>query len=236
MILDLAISEVQQILGFRTDKIPEITRALAFAQEELEKPNRTYPWWLRTQNDTAIVTIKNSPKYSIPADYIEDTEELDGNLFIYTIAGQINSRTIFLKKQSFELAQVRYYGNWPYIYSNPPGAILDQSTGIGPGVPRDYYLGDTFVLLYPVPDAVYNVSWRYWAKDALQATGVENKWLKNAPWVLIGMAALKLGMDLGNSQAVSTAQAVLSQAQDNMFKAIINRNEAGRRRSMGSRL
>lgn len=235
MLLDTAISEVQQICGWRSDKVAEIIRALSYAQTEREKPNRTYPWFLRKENPTAITTIVGQPQYSIPSDYIEDTEEVDGNLFYYTL--QIPaSRTIFLKKQSFKNAQIRYYGEWPYVYTNPPGAILDTGSYIAPGVPREYYLGDTFVLLYPRPDAVYQISWRYWATDAAQALGQENKWLKNAPWVLIGHAATKLCMDLGYQQGQQTGQQVMQSAEENLFRAVIGRSEAGRRRNMGSRL
>jgi hypothetical protein len=245
MTLDQAIAEVQQICGWRSDKATEITRAITYAQVEREKPNRTYPWFLRKTNDTAIVTVANQPQYSIPSDYIEDTEELDGNLYIYLLSGggtptnppgDTISRTVFLKKQSFQYAQVRYYGEWPYVASNPPGSILDTGSFIGPGVPRDYYLGDTFVLLYPTPDAVYNVSWRYWAQDAAPALGQENKWLKNAPWVLIGDAATKISADLGYQQGMQTGAALSQSAAQNLFHATVNRGEAGRRRSMGSRL
>jgi hypothetical protein len=249
MILDQAIKEVQQICGWRSDKVAEITAALQYSQTEREKSNRTYPWFLRKQNDTAIVTSYNVPKYPIPTDYIEDTEEKDGNLFIFLQSspgasggaapqppGYSVSRTIFLKKQSFEPAQVRYYGEWPYVYYNAAGVIYDIGSTIGPGVPIDYYLGADSVTLYPAPDGVYNISWRYWAQDAPQALGQANKWLTNAPWCLIADAAIKIGMDLGNGQAVQTAQAVGAKAEDNLFRATINRSEAGRRRSMGSRL
>ena len=234
MILDQAIKEVQQIAGWRSDKVAEITAALQYAQTEREKPGLTYPWWLRKEA-IAITTVAMQPKYNIPSDYIQDTEEKEGNLFFYSIAGQTNSRTIFLKKMDFETAQIRYYGEWPYIYTNPPGAIEDQSSSICPGVPIDYYLGDVFVYLYPVPDNVYQISWRYWAADAAQAIGQENKWLKNAPWVLIGDAAKKICSDLQYAGGLATAQTISSEANANMFRATIHREEAGRRRSMGSR-
>jgi len=249
MILDQAIAEVQQICGWRSDKQTQIQNALQYAQTEREKPNRTYPWFLRKTNDQAIVTAYRQVTYPLPSDYIEDTEELEGNLFIYLLSsqgpsgvtppnlpGDARSRTIFLKKQAFRSAQERYYGEWPYVYYNPAGAIYDTGSEIGPGAPRDYYLGDTFVDLYPAPDGIYNISWRYWGQDAAQALGQENKWLKNAPWVLIGDAAAKIASDLGNDQAKATGLALSSSAADNLFRATINRNEAGKRRSMGSRL
>ena len=277
MILDQAVREVQQIAGWRSDKVAEITAALQYAQTEREKPNRTYPWFLRNTNDSAIITNQGLATYPIPSDYIEDTEEIDGNLYIYLLSspgpggslgtvltgpdGQVllgadgkvliapgsvttapqavgdpRSRTVFLKKQQFRLAQQRYYGDWPYVYANTAGYIYDTSHNLPPGVPREYYLGDTFVELYPVPDGVYFISWRYWAQDALQATGQENKWLKNAPWLIIGDAAAKICADLGNQQGFATATALSSSAATNLFNATINRNEAGKRRSMGSRL
>jgi len=249
MILDQAIAEVQQIIGWRSDKVPEITRALQYAQTEREKPNKTYPWFLRKTNDQAITTVYKQMQYSIPSDYIEDTDELDGNLYIYlqsspgpgggpppNLPGVPNTRVVFLKKQSFEHAQIRYFGEWPYVYYNPAGVLYDTGAEVGPGVPRDYYLGDTFVLLYPPPDGVYYISWRYWANDAAQALGQENKWLKDAPWVLIGDAAAKLAADLENDHAVQVATQISQAASSNLFAATINRGEAGRRRRMGSRL
>jgi hypothetical protein len=277
MILDQAIAEVQQIAGWRSDKVPQITNALSYAQTEREKPNRTYPWFLRKTNDQAIVTYFGQMQYPIPSDYIEDTEELAGNLYIYLMSspgpgpstqqvllgadgavllgadgavllsgggsvsppnppGAPNSRTVFLKKQSFEHAQQRYFGEWPYVYYNPAGILYDTGSEIGPGVPRDYYLGDTFVLLYPPPDGIYFISWRYWAQDAPQALGQENKWLKNAPWVLIGDAATKICADLQYAGGMTTAQGIAKTAEENLFRATINRGEAGRRRKMGSRL
>jgi hypothetical protein len=249
MTLDQAIAEVQQIAGWRSDKATQIQNALQYAQTEREKPNRTYPWFLRKTNDTAIVTVYKQQQYSIPSDYIEDTEELDGNLYIYTMSspgggtapppnlpGNPSSRTIFLKKQTFQHAQVRYYGEWPYVYYNPAGILYDTGSEIGPGAPRDYYLGDTFVLLYPAPDGVYNISWKYWAQDAPQTLGQTNKWLTNAPWVLIGDAATKICADLQYQGGMTTALGIAKTAEENLFRATINRGEAGKRRKMGSRL
>jgi len=276
MTLDQAIVEVQQICGWRSDKATQIQNAIAYAQREREKPNRTYPWFLRTTNDTAIVTSYGVMGYPIPSDYIEDSEEIDGNLYIYLLSspatvvttgliltgpdgailasipdasiliaspftttaapGTPNSRTVFLKKMNFKTAQERYFGVWPYVYANTTGFVYDTSGTLPPGVPRDYYLGDTFVNLYPPPDGTYNISWRYWGQDATPALGSENKWLKNAPWVLIGDAAAKISADLGYAAGVQTAVSISQSASDNLFRATINRNEAGKRRALGSRL
>jgi hypothetical protein len=249
VILDTAISEVQQICGWRSDKAVQIQNAITFAQTEREKPNRTFPWFLRKTNDTAIVTVFNQQNYPLPSDYIQDTDELEGNLYIYTQSSQgaspgppphapgvNNSRVIFLKKQPYEYAQKRYFGEWPYVYYNPSGVLYDTGSEIGPGAPRDYVLRDSDLILYPPPDGVYYISWRYWAQDATPTLGQENKWLKFAPWVLIGDAAAKISADLGYQQGMQTAAMISQGAGQNLFHATINRLEAGRRRSLGSRL
>jgi hypothetical protein len=188
--------------------------------------------------------------YSYPADYIQDSEELEGNMYLYTLSspgpqpggpppqavGNPMSRTVFIKKQTFELAQKRYFGEWPYVYANTAGYLYDTGQNLPPGVPRDYVLMPTGVMLYPPPDGIYYVSWTYWAQDVAQATGQANKWLTYAPWVLIGDAAAKIAADLGNQAAQQTAMNISGSASMNMFKSTVNRGEAGRRRAMGSRL
>lgn len=237
MTADQAVKEVQQIAGWRSDKTTEILLALQYAQTEREKPGSTFPWFLRKTNDSAIVTVAGTSIYSLPSDYIQDTDELDGNLYIYSLGlGVQQSRTIFLKKQNFETFQQRYFGEWPYVFAAPPGALVDQSDIIQNGVPIDYVLRDTDIVLGPTPDGIYNISWRYWAQDTTPALGQTNKWLTNAPWCLIGDAASKICSDLKYAEGVSAAQGIKNMADQNLFRAVIARQEAGKRRRMGSKL
>lgn len=232
MLFDIAISEVQQILGWRSDKAVEIGNALKYAQSQREMPGKTYPWFLR-QTKT-ITTVSGTQAYTIPAGYIQDTEEREGNLFMYsstTLLGK--SRTIFLNKISFEIAQQKYFGVWPF---SGDAILSDQSNTLASGPPRDYVLQESQILLYPTPNAVFTLNWRCWAAAVTLSAGIENAWLINAPWVLIGEAASKMAADLNNAAALATAQTILARANDDLFKATIHREEAGRRRSMGSRL
>jgi hypothetical protein len=234
MLLDQAIAEVQQIAGWRSDKATQIQAALQYAQTEREKPGLSFPWWLKKRS-SLILTI-GQPAYAYPSDYIQDSEESQGNLYIYTIPGQTNSRTVFLHKRSFEEAQVRYFGPWPYLYSTPTGEVTDQTQTIGPGMPVDYVQDASGLFLYPVPDATYTLVWSYWGNDIAQALGATNGWLTYAPWVLIGDAAKKICADLQNQAGVATAQEVLSKAESNLFRSVVAREESGRRRYMGSKL
>lgn len=234
MLLDQAIAEVQQIAGWRTDKATQIQAALQYAQTEREKPGLSFPWWLKKRS--SLVLTPNQQVYAYPSDYIQESEESQGNLYVYTIPGKTNSRTVFLRKRSFEEAQVRYFGVWPFVYSTPSGAAIDQTDTIGPGMPIDYVEDASGLYLYPVPNAGYTLVWSYWGNDTAQALGQTNGWLTNAPWVLIGDAAKKICADLQNQAGLATAQEILARAESNLFRSVVAREESGRRRYMGSKL
>lgn len=230
MNLETAIAEVQQILGWRSDKAAEITRALQYAQDEREKPGSTIPWFLEASQ--IVPTVIGQLPYLLPTDFIQEKDERDGGLF-YLTGGTLTSRAVFLRKMSYKDAQEKFFGVWPETGDANPSDISQQQA---PGIPREYVIIGSYVFLFPTPAAVYNLSMNYWGKAAPQIIGQENAWLKNAPWLLIGDAAAKLGADLGNATAVSTATALRDTAAQNLFRAVIHRQEAGRTRRMGSRL
>lgn len=227
---EAAIAEVQQIVGWRSDKATQIGNALQYAQAQREKPGATFPWFLRSTK--TIDTVAGTHSYSIPTGYIQDSDENDGNLFIYS-DGTSKSRTIFLTKGSFKTLQERYFGAWP---QSGEASLTDDSAEVENGTPREFALDGSNIFLYPVPDAAYTLYWKCWAAAQALSSGVENAWLQYAPWVLIGEAAQKIAADLGYAEGVAKAQAILSRANGDLFRESIHRNEAGRKRYMGSRL
>lgn len=230
MTLDQAIIEVQQICGWRSDKNTEITSALSYAQTEREKPGMTFPWWLWKEDQSMTALTIGSQTLALPSDYIQDTEEVEGNL---RYRASSTTRTFFLKKMDFETAEKYFFGDWSSVYDVDSTQITQA---ISPGTPKAYVLRESSLKIYPTPDAAYVLTWSYWGKDTAQASGQANAWLTNAPWVLIGDAAKKIAADLQNAGAVATAQQVLDRAEQNLFRSTIHRREAGRRRMIGSRL
>lgn len=231
MLGSVAVSEIQQILGFRSDQNQIILNALQYAQTEREKPGLTFPWWL-WQEDTPLSPLTiGSQTLALPTGFIQDSESIDANLRYNS--GVPNTRTVFLKKMDYKTAEQHYFGVWQSDYDCQQVTAVEA---ISPGPPKAYVLRQNSIRVYPAPDQAYVMTWSFWGADATISLTTENQWLKNAPWVLIGDAAKKVGSDLNNSAAVATASEILTRAEQNMFRSVIHREEAGRSRSMGSRL
>lgn len=228
MSADQAVIEVQQIAGWRSDKATEILAALRYAQSQREQPGATYPWFLKQVK--TITLIAGTVNYSLPTGYIQDTEERDGNLY-YFLGTSLESRPVFLRKWSYQDLLSKYLGVWPSNSDDPTSDVVDA------GNPRDYTLDMSQVYFYPIPDGVVtSINWACWAADVTPTLGQTNLWLTNAPWVLIGEAAAKVCSDLKYADGVSAAQTILARANSDLFRATIHRQEAGRKRAMGSRL
>jgi hypothetical protein len=230
MLGSAAVSEVQQILGWRTDKATQILAALQYAQTEREKPGLTFPWWLWKEDQSLPALTINSQTLALPSDFIQDSEEKDGNIrYVPTTA---NARTFFLKKMDFEIAEKNFFGDWSSFWD----VAIEAVNPLSPGTPKAYVLRQSSIRIYPKPDAAYVLTWSYWGKADTITLNTENAWLANAPWVLIADASKKLGADLQNGAAVATAQQIGQMAEQNMFRSTIARRESGRSRRMGSRL
>lgn len=226
MTADQAVAEVQQILGWRSDKATEILLALQYAQSQRERPGRTYPWFLRQVRTTPLVV--GQVTYTLPSGFIQDSEERDGNLYYY-LGTALASRPVFLKKVGYELLLQRNLGYYP---SDSDDVDADVETGD----PTEYAVDGSNILVFPIPDTVRTLYYRCWAADTTPTLGSTNLWLTHAPWVLVGEAAQKIGSDLENAAAVAKAQTILSRANRDLFVETVHRQEAGKRRSMGSRL
>lgn len=223
-----AVAQVQQICGWRSDRAAEILAALQFAQVEREKPGLTFPWWLLASSN--LVFTINDPVVLVPTNFIQEAEPTLNGDVVYVSGTGLSTKVRFLTKMDFKTATQSFYGA-----VLTPSELQDSSLR-RTGAPEVFSLSGQYFVVFPIPDQAYSVLWNYWGADTPISLNTTNKWLTNAPWVLIGDAAKKIGADLGNANAVSTASTILSTAESNMFRASIHRQEAGLSRRMGSRL
>lgn len=209
MTRDEAVSWVQFHLGSRTDLTTQAQNALNAAQEELERRD-FLPWFLRTEVATTT-TASSEERLAVPSDFIREWEE--GAL--YRIAD--NEELIPLEKNTLTVLRAQFRG-----------------TAIG--APTDYALDNDYFRLFPTPDAAYDVKMIYYAHDAVLATNVENRWLKNAPWMMIAEAIMILAPGLRDTAAYTLAEKKSLSAKSDVIRAGETRDIENRRLQMGGPL
>lgn len=226
---DAAVAQIQQGLGWRSDKATQIVAALQFAQTEREKPGMTLPWFLVAE-DQSLSVLTGITAVTLPTGFIKERESKQGNL---RYRASSTTRTWWLEKMDEQVANRTFFGSW----SDQDDEDRSADTALSPGLPRAYVLRKATIKIYPTPDANYTLTWDFYkAADMLALGSTENSWLMYAPWVLIGDAGMKMAADLRDKDALATFQAIVQKAQSTLIADVIEREQAGRSFSMGSRL
>lgn len=169
MDLDGAVALVRQGLGFRTDLEDQIIAALQAAQIELEGDNRSLPEFLKQEDDTLSITA-STQAVALPTGFIREFEEEGPNY-----AGT-DGQVYLVKKTKLEADT--YYFNFD------------------PGAPRAYVMRKNELLIYPVPDLAYTLTWSWYKSETFPASGGEtNLWFTTWPWLLVARAGMELAED-----------------------------------------
>lgn len=201
MLREEAIAFIQQQLGHRSGLSSTIITNLQAAQTYLEASPYKESWFLLS-GFTDLVTVADSRSVALPSDFNVEREE-DALQYVPTDG----TNEIELFKDDYDALQ-RYY----------------TSTVSGP--PEAYSLdGDSFSI-WPKPDAVYTLRFRYFKKDQVLSLNIENGWLKHAPMVLIGQAGIftaqglrdKDALGIFNSMRMEAGATLATQNEDRLHK------------------
>lgn len=218
MLRDLAVAQIKQILGFRSDKDAEIVEGLQFQQEDLEN-QATLPWFLRAE-DTTLVTTVDAERLTPPVGFIREWDE----------------DAVYIKF----VEPVTLHETWEPLYKDISPKFLRTSINnrlIDPSSderrPLAYAFDGTDFLLFPTPDAVYELKMIFYKKDALLTTNIENKWLKRLPYLLIGKAGLILAASLRDKDAVSVFAAFVATGMKQLNDVTTDRDMAGAKLVIG---
>lgn len=180
------ISLVQRRLGFRKDLANVILSELQAAQIRLEAGVTVptggifFPWFLQTEINS-IYTVVGEERILLPEDFIC---EIEGDaLYVYDGNADPGCQWIPLRKD--DLAFNR---------KAAPG------TGDKPSV---YTIDGTYFRILPVPSAVSRLKLLFMGRDAvLTDADSENKWLKWAPFLLMGEAGRETGYSSRDKDAM----------------------------------
>lgn len=193
MFRDVARARIQQTLGFRSDKETEIIAALQDAQVMLER-GATLPWFLQSEV-ASISTEDGEERVPIPTDFLREWE--DDPLW-YFIAGTSGDDDTWTELAKDDLAFLR--AKYP-----------------GEGAPVAYALDVKYFRIFPTPDAVYTLKTIYYKKDAVLTTNIENQWLANFPYLVIGEAGQLLAAGLRDADALAIFRQWTSEGRARML-------------------
>lgn len=209
MTRDEAVATIKRGLGFLqgTTHDDAIIAALKQAQTAREG-GRSLPWFLLQEDQTLAITA-DTANYALPTGFFR--EDIDFNPV--TVTDSDGDVTI-LEPLAYDEAKALY----------KEGAS---------GTPEVYVVRNTEVWLFPTPDAALTLTWSYYAADTVLDTNVENKWLADAPYVLIADAGLKMAKDLRDQEAAAIFTADKSEWDAWYTRRMTEQREANTRYVVG---
>lgn len=174
MLRSVAVSRIQQGLGFRSDLADAIVDALQEAQREFEI-GATLPWFL-VEEDATVATTASSHSIAYPSGFLRLVEE-EGPYYTDATTG------------------LRYLEIRPY------DEMLKYYTDYEAGAPRALSIRKGQIDVFPLPDAAYTITLSYYKAAEVLDSDIENAWLANVPDLLLNRAGMLIAEDLEHSVA-----------------------------------
>lgn len=201
-----AVAQVQQYLGWRSDKAAEILVALQQIQDS-EEQGVSLPWFLLSEDQT-LTTVADQNYIALPSGFIRETET-EGPHYL----SSANVPT-FLSKGDY-------------------GRLYQLYAASDPGAPKAYAIRESRIYFFPTPDAVYTLYWDFWAHDdAITGVG-ENAWLANFPDLLIGGATRRLAGPIRDRSAMDIGAELYNINKGKLLAEMIEREASSRTYVMG---
>lgn len=208
MTRDQLITQVLQRVGKRTDLQADAELEILTVQAVLEE-HQWLPWFLLTEDSSTTTTI-NEDRVEVPDDFL--LEDDDQALWLYDSSNTDNAWKP-LDKDELDVLRARYPGT---------------------GRPRAYALRGDYFILFPTPDAEYQLRMVYYGRDVALDTNVENKWTKHAPDLVIAELCLILAEEyIKDVESAAGFKEKVKRAWDRVSRKSIARAEAGMQRTMG---
>jgi hypothetical protein len=218
MLKSEAISTIQRHLAFRTDLENEALIELKQAQNKFEREGipapgvdtagTFLPWFLLTEMAT-VSQEANEERIPLPSNFLAEAEE--SGFFRYAGTAEVGEQWKPLTKIDIKRGRT--------------------ATG---SEPKYYARSGIYFRLFPMPQQVVEFRTVYYAADALlDDTDSENKWLKNAPDLLIAEAGWHLAGSLRDKDAIGIFEHMKAVAARRLFFATEDATIVNMRLAMG---
>lgn len=215
-----AITEIKRGLGFRTTQDSIIIAKLKQAQVELEL-GVTLPNFLISY-DTEIAVTADVATATLPARFIRFHDDYQ----MYYLNS--SDKKVFLPKRSYTEAYEAYVGSG---FATDDG---DVSNNLVEGYPRVIVQrGKTEIELIPTPTVGFTAYLTCYVGAEILDTNIENAWLENAPYTLIGRAGMSVAGILRDKDALAEFGRMAQTGRAGLLGDIIEDELAGRPLIMG---
>jgi hypothetical protein len=218
MLGSAAVAEIKRYMGFRTDLDDDALELLQLGQRHLEHNwvSRPLPWFLLSERATTS-TVADEERVAVPSDFIEEWEN-DAIWFVDENGGE-HPLTKYDADDLRKLQQERSSYN-----------TIEPLT---PERPLNYAITGDYWRLFPAPTGIYTLKQIYYQEDTVVALAAENRWLKYAPYVLIGWAGERLASAARDGDALGVFSPMKSSAIAALDVQTRERELANRRMAMG---
>ena len=215
--------ELLDLLRFRLGKrtstdLPDVTMLLEInelVKNKLQKA-ATLPWFLQDE-DVTISTVASTEYIALPSDFLafDDDDEWSEIAYRNTTI-EVPDQWVKLENHDFNAVRKAYRENVS-------------------GKPEYYGLVGLRAYLRPIPDAIYNIRFRFYAADsAITASSGTTLWLTHASDLLIAQSGYIFGrFYLRDPEVADSFTDDIAIANDRILRETIARREAGKSRQMG---
>lgn len=210
MTRDEAVSQIQLILGKRTDLTSEIITQLQFAQKEAEK-RLELPIFLRSET-LSLTSTPNVERMTPPTGFLREWDE--DALYVQ----EPNTSPI----------------KWNPLDKDSPRYLRSESVlELTPAIPEAYAYDGTSFILFPTPDLAYTFRMIFYKADDPLTSNIENKWLANIPYLFIGHAGSIIASAIMHKEALALFSAMFTESAKRLDGFTPSRDGGGRRYIMG---
>jgi len=207
----VAVTRIQDGLGFTSNQSDKIILRLQEAQRELEMGKTLPPFLLRESQTLSLLTGTSS--VALPTGFLR----IDDAFRPYFIAVGATSPTFVDVKRNYSDALEANYS--------------DETEG-----PKVMVVRKSTVDFITQADANYTIVWQYYASGAPLTGEIENEWLANGAEWLIGEAGWRMAMDKRDKDAISIFDGLRKMGRAAVFGEIIADEEASGPLLMGVNL
>jgi hypothetical protein len=187
MLRDAAVSRIKTTLGFKQNLDSQIVQAMVEVQEDLER-EPTLPFFLRYAWLVSGMNVLTPGQYEyiLPTNFIREDEEGSNLVLRHPDTG---AETALTRDDITEL-RLKH----PFFGENGEPNL---------GKPQGYFRMYRNIGFLPTPDIAYQIAGVYYGKDLPLTTNIENRWLKELPFIIIARAGLLIAGALRDQFAIT---------------------------------